>query len=91
MVMPYLTSSKLAKTIAGQKELVELVAERAEIDRDFDLHEEGTSDRIIMCVECVLPLFNVSTFFLSTENEKCMLILSIFSLITGFELNLKVL
>ncbi|XP_018572063.1 apoptosis inhibitor 5, partial [Anoplophora glabripennis] len=60
VVMPYLTSSKLAKTITGQKELVELVAERAEIDRDFDPHEEGTSDRIIMCVECILPLFNAN-------------------------------
>lgn len=61
----------MAKTIAGQKELVELIAERAEIDRDFDPLEEGTSDRIIMCVECVLPLFNVSTisFQLKIENN----------------------
>ncbi|KAJ8952433.1 hypothetical protein NQ318_014525 [Aromia moschata] len=58
--MPYLTASKLSKTIAGQKELVDLVADRAEIDRDFDPLEEAATDRIIMCVECVLPIFNAN-------------------------------
>ncbi|KAJ8976700.1 hypothetical protein NQ317_005918 [Molorchus minor] len=58
VVMPYLTASKLSKTLAGQKELTDLVADRAEIDRDFDPLEDGTTDRIIMCVECILPIFS---------------------------------
>lgn len=39
-----------------------LVAERAEIDRDFDPSDEENlnCDRIIMCVETILTLFNVS-------------------------------
>nr|CAH7769458.1 unnamed protein product [Callosobruchus chinensis] len=43
LVMPYLVASKLTKTIAGQQELVNLVAEIAEIDGTFDpLKKMGT-------------------------------------------------
>lgn len=61
MVVPFLTTSKLAKTITGQQDLVNLVADRAEIDRDFDPSDEDNlnCDRIIMCVETILNLFNV--------------------------------
>ncbi|KAG5888038.1 hypothetical protein JTB14_027832 [Gonioctena quinquepunctata] len=62
IVMPFLVSSKLTKTIAGQQELVNLVADRAEIDKDFDPHDEGSqnADRIIMCVEYILPIFSAN-------------------------------
>lgn len=52
----------MTKTIAGQKEIVELVAERADLEHDFDPFEEGNNNvsRIIMCVEYILPIFNVS-------------------------------
>lgn len=42
--------------------MVNLVAERAEIDRDFDPSDEENlnCDRVIMCVEPILSLFNVS-------------------------------
>ncbi|CAH0559991.1 unnamed protein product [Brassicogethes aeneus] len=62
VILPYLKSSKLGRTIVGQQEIVNLVAERAEIDRDFDpLDEENNdTDRILMCVDYVLPLFNAN-------------------------------
>lgn len=66
IITPFLISSKLAKTITGQQEIVNLVADRAELDTDFEpLDEENMStDRLIMCVESILPLFNVRFFFL---------------------------
>nr|CAH7726359.1 unnamed protein product [Callosobruchus chinensis] len=60
LVMPYLVASKLTKTIAGQQELVNLVAEIAEIDGTFDpLEKDGDNvKRVLMCVDSILPLFN---------------------------------
>ncbi|CAH1969702.1 unnamed protein product [Acanthoscelides obtectus] len=60
--MPYLTASKLTKTIAGQQELVNLVDEKAEIDGSFDpLEENGQNvNRVMMCVDFALPLFNAN-------------------------------
>nr|CAI5839446.1 unnamed protein product [Callosobruchus analis] len=62
LVMPYLTASKLTKTLAGQQELVNLIAEKAEIDGTFDpLEENGQNvNRVMMCVDFVLPLFNAN-------------------------------
>ncbi|XP_023013648.1 apoptosis inhibitor cassowary [Leptinotarsa decemlineata] len=61
-VLPFLASSKLTKTIAGQQELVNLIAERAEIDKDFDPLDEGSqnADKIMMCVEHALPFFSAN-------------------------------
>nr|CAH7723500.1 unnamed protein product [Callosobruchus chinensis] len=62
LVMPYLVASKLTKTIAGQQELVNLVAEIAEIDGTFDpLEKDGDNvKRVLMCVDSILPLFNAN-------------------------------
>lgn len=61
-IIPFLITSKLTKTIAGQKEIVDLVAERADLDRDFDPLEEGNNNlsRILTCVEYILPIFNAN-------------------------------
>jgi len=67
--MPYLRWSKFGKTVAGQQELVDLVADKIEINESFDPLEEGTSntDRLVLCVDSILPLFSVSFFdFLQT-------------------------
>nr|CAH7727953.1 unnamed protein product [Callosobruchus chinensis] len=62
LVMPYLVASKLTKTIAGQQELVNLVAEIAEIDGTFDpLEKDGDNvKRVLMYVDSILPLFNAN-------------------------------
>nr|CAH7723114.1 unnamed protein product [Callosobruchus chinensis] len=62
LVMPYLTASKLAKTIAGQQELVNLIAEKAEIDGTYDPIEENDLfvNRLMMCVDFIMPLFNAN-------------------------------
>lgn len=62
IIMPYLRWSKFGKTVAGQQELVDLVADKIEINESFDPLEEGTSntDRLVLCVDSILPLFSVS-------------------------------
>lgn len=63
-VMPYLMKSKLSKQTQGQQELVNLVAEKIEINDKFDPLEEEThnTDRLILCIECILPLFSVRKY-----------------------------
>lgn len=62
--------SKFGKTVAGQQELVDLVADKIEINESFDPLEEGTSntDRLVLCVESILPLFSVSFFWYFTNS-----------------------
>ncbi|XP_060530435.1 apoptosis inhibitor 5 [Cylas formicarius] len=62
IVMPFLMDSKLIKTTAGQQEMVDLVAERVELSETFDPLEEGSNntDRLIMCVDCILSVFNAN-------------------------------
>lgn len=61
LIMPYLTQSKLGKTLHGQKELVNLVYNKIEVDGNFKPLETNTlsTDRLVLCVELILPLFNV--------------------------------
>uniref|UniRef100_A0AAR5P465 Apoptosis inhibitor 5 n=1 Tax=Dendroctonus ponderosae TaxID=77166 RepID=A0AAR5P465_DENPD len=62
LIMPYLTQSKLGKTLHGQKELVNLVYNKIEVEGKFNLLETHTlsTDRLVLCVELILPLFNAS-------------------------------
>lgn len=60
--MSYLKTSKCGKTVQGTYEVVNLVADKAELDKDFDPLDEESNDtaRVILCVESVLPFFNAS-------------------------------
>ncbi|XP_030767566.1 apoptosis inhibitor 5-A [Sitophilus oryzae] len=62
VIIEYLKESKLVKTTSGQQELVDLVAERIEINESFNPFEEGSHnvDRLVLCVNCILPLFNAN-------------------------------
>ncbi|XP_057651745.1 apoptosis inhibitor 5 [Diorhabda carinulata] len=61
-IMSFLSQSKLTKTTAGQQELVNAIADRAEIHKDFDLNDTENlhCERIIMCTQYALPLFNAN-------------------------------
>lgn len=64
-VVPFLSTSKLTKTTAGQQELINAITERAELNKEFDPQDTDNlhCDRIILCTEHALPLFNVSFIF----------------------------
>lgn len=67
-----LSNSRLTQTPLGQKELVDIVADQAELDHPFDPEDKSQIDRIIQCTYCALPYFgfigsNKFTLFLINE------------------------
>jgi len=60
--MELLSTTKLGKTISGQKQLVDIVAEQAELDKPFNPRdpENDNVDRLLHCVKYALPYFSVS-------------------------------
>lgn len=52
----------MGNTLSGQQELVQIAAEQAELDQDFDPldKENNQTDRLITCIKLTLPLFSVS-------------------------------
>lgn len=61
--MELLTWSRLGKTPAGKKELVQLVAALAFAPDDWHPEDPEYVDRIIQCSQHALPLFSVSLHF----------------------------
>ncbi|CAG9864478.1 unnamed protein product [Phyllotreta striolata] len=61
-IIKFLTTSKLIKTTAGQQELVNDIADRAELGKDFYPNDDENlnCDRILFCTEYALPLFNAN-------------------------------
>ncbi|XP_047003170.1 apoptosis inhibitor 5 [Schistocerca americana] len=60
-IMELLGWSRLSQTVSGQQELVDLVAEQADIGQPFDPHDpeiENVVDRLIQCVRHALPYFS---------------------------------
>lgn len=63
-VMEILGWTKLGKTPAGHKEIVELVATQAFADGEFIASESDHVDRVVQCVAHALPYFSVSFIIL---------------------------
>ncbi|XP_067000689.1 apoptosis inhibitor 5 isoform X2 [Anabrus simplex] len=59
-LMDILGWTRLGQTVSGQQELVDLVAEQADINQDFDPKdvENDNVDRLIQCVRQALPYFS---------------------------------
>ncbi|XP_050298847.1 apoptosis inhibitor 5 [Anthonomus grandis grandis] len=62
IIMQFLLKSNLSKTLQGQQELINTVAEKIELKEKFEPTEEGTDNvsRLILCVDCILPLFSAT-------------------------------
>lgn len=68
-IMELLTWSRLGKTPAGKKELVQIVAALAFTPDDWHPEDSEYVDRIIQCSQHALPLLSVSiTASLATVN-----------------------
>lgn len=63
--MHVLSCSRLRQTPLGQKELVDIIADQAELDHPFDPRDESQVDRIIHCTYCALPYFHVGLNYLN--------------------------
>lgn len=62
--MELLGWTALAHTVSGQQELVDIVADQAEINQNFDPKdpENDNVDRLIQCVKHALPYFSVIVY-----------------------------
>ncbi|XP_065225199.1 apoptosis inhibitor 5-like [Planococcus citri] len=58
-LMHILSCSRLSQTPLGQKELLDIISDQAELDHSFDPQDESQVDRIIHCTNCALPYFRV--------------------------------
>jgi hypothetical protein len=58
--MCVLGETRLGVSISGHAELVNLVAEQAELDQPFGTPEPENVDRLIACTRHALPYFSVS-------------------------------
>lgn len=59
-LMHILSCSRLSHTPLGQKELVDIIIDQAELNQPFDPQDESQVDRIIHCTHCALPYFQVN-------------------------------
>lgn len=60
-LFPFLAATKLGTSTSGQQELVDIAAEQAELDQEFDPldAENNQADRFITCVKFAMPMFSV--------------------------------
>lgn len=58
ILMDLLAWTRLGKSTSGQKEIVEIVAEQAELDSDFIPTDEDHVDRLIHSIRHALPYFS---------------------------------
>jgi hypothetical protein len=65
-LMELLGWTRLGHTVSGQQELVDIVAEQAEINQNFDPKdvENDNVDRLIQCVRHALPYFSVILYLI---------------------------
>ena len=64
LVMAILGQCKVADTVSGQQQLVELVAEQCNFSQPFSPSDQENIDRIIICMKHGLPYFSVSLYFI---------------------------
>lgn len=59
LVMAILGQCKIADTVSGQQQLVDLVAEQCNFTQVFNPSDQEHLDRIIICIKHALPYFSV--------------------------------
>ena len=58
--MKLLSHLKVMQTLQGRKQLIEIVADQVELERELDVSEPDNVDRLIQCFRQALPHFSVS-------------------------------
>ena len=59
LVMAILGQCKIADSVSGQQQLVDLVAEQCNFTQVFNPADQEHLDRIIICIKHALPYFSV--------------------------------
>lgn len=56
--MSILSGLKMARLVPGQRMLVDIVAEQAELDKEFEHSEADSIDRLVQCIKQAQPYFS---------------------------------
>lgn len=56
--MSMISSLKLAKTVSGHQQLVQIIADQADLDKDFDPKDLENIDRLMQCIKQAIPYFS---------------------------------
>ncbi|KAF5290551.1 hypothetical protein FQA39_LY14680 [Lamprigera yunnana] len=59
-LIEFLKTTRLSQSFTGQQELIQIAAEKAELNKDFDPTDQDTNqvDRLITCIKLVIPYFS---------------------------------
>lgn len=60
LFMKILSGLKSLQTVSGRQQLVELVAEQADLEQTFSPSDPDCVDRLLQCTRQAVPLFSVS-------------------------------
>lgn len=63
LFMKILSGLKSLQTVSGRQQLVELVAEQADLEQTFNPSDPDCVDRLLQCTRQAVPLFSVSSMF----------------------------
>lgn len=63
LFMKILSGLKSLQTVSGRQQLVELVAEQADLEQTFNPSDPDCVDRLLQCTRQAVPLFSVSSLF----------------------------
>ena len=63
LFMKILSGLKSLQTVSGRQQLVELVAEQADLEQTFSPSDPDCVDRLLQCTRQAVPLFSVSSLF----------------------------
>ena len=63
LVMAILGHCKIADTVSGQQQLVDLVAQQCNLAQPFQADDQEHFDRMLICIKHALPYFSVSSVF----------------------------
>ncbi|XP_075235301.1 apoptosis inhibitor cassowary [Lycorma delicatula] len=85
ILMDLLAWTRLGQSTAGQKEIVEIVAEQAELESEFIPTDEDHVDRLIHSVRHALPYFSAHIDSVKFVTYMCQQVLPVLSKITSSE------
>ena len=63
LFMKILSGLKSLQTVSGRQQLVELVAEQADLEQAFSPSDPDCVDRLLQCTRQAVPLFSVRALF----------------------------
>nr|CAD7427285.1 unnamed protein product [Timema monikensis] len=88
-LLELLSWTRLGQTVAGQQELVDMIAEQADLNQDFEPQSPDNEnvDRLLHCFKLALPYFSVSTILACFSVSTILACFSVSTILTCFSVS----